>query len=162
MSELFRVYLRIGGPFHRALLPQLYELVAAEDLESLLEEKPTQEDFLYPERLTNDDGFLEFVTESANWGTLPDLEKFLRDRGVGYDKQIDTKYEYDATLVQSRPGSAPVRQLTDVNGDPVVHKEDLEPIVLDLQADRPQEALEKLQNLIGLPVPDLTPFTLIG
>ena len=44
----------------------------------------------------NDDGHLHLYDDDRAWGEFADLEEFLREHKIPYDRQTASRYEYDA------------------------------------------------------------------
>jgi len=138
MAERMAAAIEIGGPLLAHLVPELIARIQAEGLVVGWEEVPfrptTAAELL---DLTGDDaapGTLLLVDREATWGQFEALEAFLVRHGIAFDHRTEAKYEYDAAIVQFRPGmSAPYVRATNQAHEPVVAVSSLEPVRQALQ-----------------------------
>lgn len=85
-------------------------------------------------REANDDGHLHLYDDDRAWGEFDDLEEFLREHKIPYDRQTASKYEYDAEKAIYRPGMGLEVVLTNGSGNPVVEIVALQSVVKSLRA----------------------------
>jgi hypothetical protein len=76
----------------------------------------------------NDDGHLHLYDDERSWGEFEDLEEFLREHKIPYDRQTASKYEYDAEKAVYRPGTGLEVVPTNGAGNPVVEIVALQPV----------------------------------
>ena len=124
----------------------------------------------------NDDGHLHLYDDDRAWGEYDDLEEFLRQHKVPYERQTASRYEYDGEIARYRPGIGLEVAITTASGDPIVEIASLQPVVKSLRAlfthaksgksDKASvlRRVERLQKLLlsKLPrdMPPLEPFTI--
>ena len=81
-----------------------------------------------------DDGLLRLSNDEAAYGMFEELEDFLVEHGIAFDRRSDAKFEFDAENVSFRPGmKKPVVCLANQNGQPMVPYNDLKPLVGSLR-----------------------------
>jgi hypothetical protein len=51
---------------------------------------------------------LSLCADEVAWGVFPELEAFLEEQGISYDRFHEAKYEIEATVKQFRPGRGAV------------------------------------------------------
>jgi hypothetical protein len=108
MADRFPTVIRLGGEVSRALLPDLIAAINSEDLEAnygVPLPRIKREEQLH-EYLEPNSGALVFYDENRAWGGFDDLEEFLFERSIPFDRQHAGRYEYSGELVQFRPGMA--------------------------------------------------------
>jgi len=105
MADRFTTGIRIGGKVKRALIPGLIQAINAEQLQQewgkALPEIAT-EDQLLSHR--NEKGALWFCNEEQAWGRFEELEEFLVEKGIQFDREHGPRYETDGELALFRPG----------------------------------------------------------
>ena len=126
--------------------------------------------------VANDNGHLHLYDDDRAWGEFADLEEFLRDHKIPYDRQTASRYEYDAEEAIYRPGIGLEVNPTMGSGNPIVEVASLQPVVRSLGAIckhakskratkvsvlRRTERLQKLlQSKLPREMPPLEPFTI--
>ena len=104
MADRFPTQIRIGGQVNRAIIPELLGAINAEGLQSdwgsCLPDITSEEQLL--EHM--EDGHLTFRDEERAWGEFADLEQFLVENGIPFNRSHCPRYEYDGELVQFRTG----------------------------------------------------------
>ena len=126
----------------------------------------------------NDEGHLHLYDDDRVWGEFADLEEFLREHKIPYDRQTASRYEYDAEEAIYRPGIGLEVTPTTGSGNPVVEAASLQPVVRSvellckhLKSGKGDKAsvlrrAERLQRLLQskLPreMPPLEPFLIAG
>lgn len=125
-----------------------------------------------------DGDYLCLYDDERAWGEFDDLEEFLRDHEVPYDRLTDGKYEYDPEIAKYRPGLGLSVIMTNKAGNPVVEVASLQPVLKAIDAlfdylanndgvtDAVNGYLQGIEYLAkgALPpdVPPLEPFTIEG
>jgi hypothetical protein len=179
MSEHIAAEIRIGGRMPASLVPALCQSIAHEAVALDWGEgrfsPTTKEDLL--EAREDRDGvlLLRLYDTEASWGQFEQLEHFLRDHGIPYDRLSDPKYEYMGQLAMFRSGTDPLELPTDPQHRPIVLADELEPVVTSLsQSIRHMEggdvqralevatqAQELLQKSLPPAVPPLPAFDIV-
>ena len=124
----------------------------------------------------NDDGHLHLYDDERAWGEYADLEEFLREHKIPYDRQTASRYECEAEEAIYRPGIGLKVNITTGSGNPVVEITALQPVVKSLRAlcthaksgksnkTSVLRRIERLQKLLLLKLPrempSLEPFTI--
>jgi hypothetical protein len=152
MSDHFPALIEIGGPIPRDVVPELLKRVKAEGLrwnwcDDALQASTPEE--LLAELKQHDSEVLSVGDDEAAGGQFEDLERFLVQHGIAFDRQCNAKYEYDGLLVQFRPGmDEPAENLATQDGDPTLRLDALRPIQRLLRKGKGREALAKLDELL--------------
>ncbi len=164
MSDRFPGLIEIGGPLSRGLVPELLARVQAKTLRwDWCEDavQATTPDELVDELRQHDCSVLSAGDDEACGGCFPDLEDFLVEHGIAFNRRSDAKYEYDGELVYFRPGMQEpgwIRATQD--GEPVVLLDDLQNVRPLLRQGDHQQALAKLDELLDA-IPPLPPLTIV-
>jgi hypothetical protein len=120
MADRMAAEIWIGGTVPRSLLDEF----PISDLRLDWDEQPidaTSEEGILSAR--DERGLLHFADCEAAWGEFQELEDWLRENGIPFERRSCGKYEYDPCLVQFRPDlpDKPDRYtLTTQEGGPVV------------------------------------------
>ena len=126
MADRMAAEIWIGGKLSRSLLDEF----PISDLRLDWDETPfdsTSEQGILSAR--DESGLLHFADCEAAWGEFEELEGWLREHGIPFQRQTSGKYEYDPYFVEFRPDLAgkPDRYaLTTQDGAPVVCREEIE------------------------------------
>ena len=126
MADRMAAEIWIGGKLSRSLLDEF----PISDLRLDWDETPiasTSEDGILSAR--DESGLLHFADCEAAWGEFEELEGWLREHGIPFQRQTSGKYEYDPCFVEFRPDlpRKPDRYtLTTQNGAPVISREEIE------------------------------------
>jgi hypothetical protein len=113
---------------------------------------------------------LQLYDDDACWGEFADLEKFLIEQGIAFDRHHEAKFDINARLTQFRPESGRHDFNTSVEGHVVVPLRDVQYLRDDLHQVRDllqkkrfgqaehklQEALDSLAGRVKEPAPPLT------
>lgn len=91
--------INIGGRVTRGQWNRMVELEGYLDKLDPATGKTTEEDTVYLS-----DGSVTVNDGCASWGHFDELESYLREQGIPYDRQSDAAYEYDAQEASFRPG----------------------------------------------------------
>ena len=77
----------------------------------------------------DESGHLFLVDDQASFGMFEDLEGFLVDNGIPFDRHTDTKHEFDAENVRFRPGmKRPARVSSNSLGDDLMDVDKVRPV----------------------------------
>ena len=139
MAERFPTQIHIGGKVERAIIPALIDAINTEELQSDwgigLPVLRSDKELL--ERL--EDGHLSFFHEERAWGEFPDLEQFLVENDIPFNRSHSPRYEYDGELAQFRTGmQAPATAA--VNDSEVI-------VISAPEIQRIREILKNAQNM---------------
>jgi hypothetical protein len=84
-------------------------------------------------RALDGNGHLFLVDDEARYGTFEELEDFLCEHGIPYDRHSDARFEWDAENVKFRPGmDRPLETPSNGNGDELLRADGIRPIVKEL------------------------------
>lgn len=158
MADRFPANIIIGGPVPRSCLDELFTLLndLEEEYNSFCFELATEEDLL---KALNDDGLFKGFRAEASYGCFYDLEAFLQEHKISYDRYSDPYYEYAGQQVKHRPDlKEPHICEADSEGEPYLSLSVLKPL-LDKETGEAAD-LERLRYLLGLHIPALSPVTI--
>jgi hypothetical protein len=96
-----------------------------------------------------DGDHLRFYDDEATWGEFADLEEFLQEHGIPFNRYSDGKYEYDCVLKKFRPGIGVSVCTTTKAGIPVVEAESIKSVQRALNR-LPTEFKKKGLSMAGL------------
>ena len=180
MSETIAAEIRVGGKVALSLVPDLCQRIAQEGVALDWGEgqfSPTTKEDLLEAREDRDGAILLCLyDDQARFGEFAELETFLREQSVSFDRLSEAKYEYAAQIVSFRPDTGLVELPTDPQHRPIVLAEDLEPLGMSLsrlirqieQADVPKalraakRADRSLKRLLPPKLPPLEPFEIVA
>ena len=170
MAEHFPGAIQIGGAVSRRLAPDLAQAIT--DVGALAEAEAapavlhTAEDLVAA--LDPENHVLRLYDHQASYGAFFNLETWLRDHGIPYDRQSDARYEYDGQAVSFRAGIGLVERTATQDGAATVPVEELRPVHEELRAalaeptaETVKAAIDALDKVIGPDIPSLPPFTFI-
>ena len=165
MSDRIATEIRIGGQVKRDLVPALLEAIEREGLEAdwdvAMPRLGTEEDL---SKHLSKDGVLRFCASYAVWGSLPDLETFLVENGIAFDRHHGPYADYSGETRRYRPGvKEPIAYLADDGGNFLIEATAVKDVRHCLKSTRGKRgvrgALRKLDRLLaGTDIPDLAPF----
>jgi hypothetical protein len=100
---------------------------------------------------------------SATGGMFDELEKFLQQHGIAFDRRSDPfGGEYDGEQVSFRPADGTRRFVTDTDGHILVPQETAKHVLALIAAGDGAAAAEMLGAAAGLDVPALAAFAIEG
>lgn len=169
MAEYISAAIHIGGPVSRAL---------AADLAAVIIESGAMPEFNLPgspgtaewlEAAVNPtSGVLDLCHHEARWGCFEELEAWLVEHGIPFDRHRDAKYEFDGTLTSFRPTLGTVERTATQDGDPTVRLVEVERVRELLRAalterspEKVRGALTALDEAMGPEIPPLDPFVIV-
>jgi hypothetical protein len=126
MADRMAAEIWIGGKLPRRLLDEF----PISDLRLDWDETPfdsTSERGILSAR--DESGLLHFADCEAAWGEFQELEGWLRENDIPFQRQSSGKYEYDPCFVEFRPdlpGKPDRYTLTTESGVPVIGREEIE------------------------------------
>lgn len=99
--------------------------------------------------------------ERVRYGQFSELELFLEQHRIPFDRASEGTCEYDPDFVQYRPGmSCPRTFITNRSRQPVVERREVQAILAMFERGRTRMVLTALQKLVGKDVPPLPPFAI--
>jgi hypothetical protein len=132
MSERMAAEIRIGGPIPDNLVPELCQTIqrACVGLECGCGDfSPKTADDLLNARV-DDYGYgpllLILYDDDAKWGEFEELEIFLGDSDIAYDRFSEGTHDCSPEISQFRPGQGLITQKTDPAYAPVVSTKNLD------------------------------------
>ena len=159
MADRFPASITIGGRIPRRLLYELAGVIATQGVcadwgDRYLEKAEIARDI---RKAAEKGETVRFVNDQAVCGEFDDLESWLTDHGIDFDRHNDARYEYDSQNVYGRGCKSTVVFNSNQNGATLVYVEDIRG-VLDDRA-KPEQKLARIAKLIELP-PALGPIVL--
>jgi hypothetical protein len=83
----------------------------------------------------DENGLLHFADYEIAWGEFQELEGWLREHALPFQRRSSGKYSYDPCFVEFRPdlpGKPDRDTLTTQDGSPVIYRAEIEQIVQDM------------------------------
>jgi hypothetical protein len=166
MADSMPAEIHIGGPVPAGLVDHLIATIKEEgiylDWEGTSFDAETAADLLALAKDGGEPAVLRLMDAEAVCGEFDDLESFLVKHGVGFDRWSDARFEYDAELVQFRPGMAePHRCTTNSNGEPLVPLSLLKPVDRALRHGHVNWAIQLLRRALAPEIPELEPLHVV-
>jgi hypothetical protein len=168
MAERFPTEISIGGTIKKEQIQALIDQINSEDLQhnwgSYCDRIETEEDLL---KHKNDEGILWFCTESQVWGEFPDLEAFLVEQNISFNRHHSPRYEYHGELLQFRAGmETPSIATADSDLVLMVDVSVVAGIRDKMRADKSAvgitDSLKELDALcVDFDIPELPPFEIV-
>ena len=162
MADFFWGEIEIGGPVPRSLVPRLLEF-AQEPATGYTPDELTTANL--PKLFKEFDatkGYLHLEDPEARYGQFEELETFLLEANIGYNRRSDGKYEFTPEEARFRPGmDGPTFRLLSHEQAPLVSLHGVEEARLLLEAGQSSEALSKLREVVGPEVPELPPLEIV-
>lgn len=142
MGEYFPAVIRIGGPmdweqFRTAI--ESMNITVAKNPDAVPDEHEGDiwtDNILYSSAAKGGGRHFIFADSQASYGQFTDLEDFLQDEGISFDRHSDAHYEYDGEIRYWRPGMVTADSIPATQGGDALIRVDL---LTDL--------IEKLGNL---------------
>lgn len=147
MAETFPTGIRIGGTVTKSQL----EIIKERFKESSLRDA---------EFNVHDDHIYAFDC-FATWGEFPELEEFLKENRIPFDRHTEARYEYNGTVTYFRPeiSSEPFVFPADQSGDPYILWETLKQALEESKSL--EELKEKIKDHVPINVPPLPPLQVV-
>jgi hypothetical protein len=129
MADYMPGEILIGGPIRADLVPSLCQAITAQGVARDWNDADffpeSGEELLAAREDIQGVLLLHLCDVEASFGQFAELETFLEEHGISFRRRSDAKYEFDAELVEFRPGIGQVRFLTNASGKPFVPLADL-------------------------------------
>ena len=149
MSDRFYASLEIGGPISGDLVPALAAQIS-------------NAGFLFPgeslEQHINDDGLLAVEDEQAPYGEFPELEGWLQEHGIEFNRHSSGYFDLLPEWVSFRRGQGRIVHLLDGQGDQVISHQDVARALAECNTLAALQAA--LTELLGPTVPPLQPINI--
>jgi hypothetical protein len=160
MSDRIPARILIGGPIPASLATDLAQAITEEQAFLNYDEPAfspkTEADLLGAVR----DGHLALVNPEASWGLFNTLERFLCTHRIAFDRYTEGKYEYNAEIVQFRPGMRhPESFLATQDAKIVVPVSEIIAALRRLERGSIKAAIRQLKKAIGKQIPPLEPLS---
>ena len=152
MSDRFPTQIRIGGAVKREVIPSLIDAINTEGLQDIwgntLPTIKSEESLL--EHV--EEGHLIFRDDDRSWGEFPELEEFLVEKKIAFNRYHSPRYETSGELVQFRPGmDAPVSALANDSAVILIEAQDVQRIRDMLRtSDWPEDTVKIMKELDDL------------
>jgi len=149
VSDRYHASIEIGGPVSADLIPALEALISNAGLISL-------DDDL--ELYIDEDGLLVLEDKQAPYGEFPELEEWLVEHGIAFDRHASGYFDLLPEWISFRPGQGRLLHLLDGEGDEVIsHRGVQQALANSTSLPALQAALTKV---LGPEVPPLNPINL--
>jgi hypothetical protein len=156
MAEYMWAKIKIGGNISLPILSDLVEKfgIAAPSLEEAASAS-----------------YIEIESMEARWGQFEEMEDFLEEQSVAFDRLSDGRYEYSPELRRFRPpvissdGSLAQTPrdstfLCDHDNRPMILLQDIHKALTETKTR--EELAARLTDLCGLEIPTLLPLTIVS
>ncbi len=167
MADYVPAWIEIGGQIPRELVPELLACIQREVLcddfgGSKITATSADELFVLAQDEEGNPSTLKLYDEGAHNGQFDQLESFLEQRGVAFDRHSDAGDEFSSELLRFRPGwSAPTTTLKDALGREMIPTEYVLEALQMLRAGKSDEAIKHLAELANECVPPLEPLSFL-
>lgn len=160
MADYFPAEIHIGGPIPRAALDDLIEAILAEgvSLHDYGGPGPTREEL---DEALREGAAVDLYDDQACYGQFEDLEAFLVNHGIHFDRHGDAHCEFNAENVHYRGSREPLIMLADQSGNSLVRCQEVLEILDGLAGDKTK--LKAIRDLAAPPhATPLKPIQFIG
>jgi hypothetical protein len=149
MSDRFPAQIDIGGPVPKALRSQLIQAMAAENaiLDNWDGSRATAE---LLEQTIKDGQILSLYNAQASYGKFHELEAFLVEQSIHFDRRSEAYREYNAEAVFYRGCEEPLVLPADQNGGIMLYSDSVSEILDDPALDDPAK-IAALRCLVAPP-----------
>jgi len=135
MADCFPGEVTIGGKVPSALLEEFLGAVASAGASAGDYGDPPFDGRTAEELLDalDGNGHLRLVDAEARYGQFEELEGFLQEHGIPFDRHSDARHEFDAVKVMFRPGMERPAEVASNNvGDALADADELRPVAREL------------------------------
>ncbi len=174
MADRMPAEIWIGGKLPRSLLDEFPISDMRLDWDATPFDASSEEGIL---SARDESGLLHLAECEAAWGEFQELEDWLREHAIPFQRQSSGKYEYDPCFVEFRPdllGKPDRYTLTTQEGAPIICREEIEEAIESMARlvdDKRQPAAKRLQawertyrrliRSIPPKLPPLPPFEIV-
>jgi len=146
MSDHFPGEITIGGGIPRRLLDELAGMIASEgvglDWQYTLDKAAVKAAI---EAAADRGETVRFTDDEACCGQFEDLENWLTNHGIDFDRHSDARYEYDGENAHGRGRKRPVVTNSDQSGKDLIGTEEVRKVLASqAPADRKLARITKL------------------
>lgn len=145
MSDRFWAHISIGGPIPDNLIPELHEQL---ENAGLVNQDDELADFV------DDRDLLSFTDDEACYGCFADLEEWLRENEIEFNRQSDGCYDCSPEIILWRKGIGTVCRILDHDGHHVVHADEVRGLLSMCDIG---SIILKVREILGQDVPKLNP-----
>ena len=149
MSDRFHASLKIGGPVSKGLIPALADQLANAGL--LFTDA-------FPAQHIDEDGLLVLEDEQAPYGEFPELETWLEEHDIEFDRHSSGYFDLLPEWVCFRRGQGRIVHLLDGGGDEIISHRDIRHALAEATTLPALQA--SITRLLGPEVPPLKPINL--
>ncbi len=149
MADHFPAEIHIGGPIPRDILDELVkEIVATEaSLKGYTEDTVTDES---ARKAFQEGKIIDLYDDQARYGSFEELENFLIEHEIHFDRHHDSYCEYSAENVYCRGNQEILNRPSNQNGDVLIRRDDIMSILNNNALDNSGK-LEALAQLAEPP-----------
>lgn len=150
MAERFATQITIGGALRRCHVRRFLEHIAAEEVSIEWGDAHFEPNTVEELQGALHEGRLRLCDDQRSWGEFADMEAVCRRLRLGYTRWTEGRYEYDAELVEWRPGMRKpcVRRCSNGQaGATYVASTEIQKAIDHLAAGRTPRALRLLKRL---------------
>lgn len=168
MSDRWAASISIGGRVPLAVARDLLDVITEEGVSLDYGEMawaPQEVDDLMEK---SEGGSLTLCNDEAKWGEFRDLEIFLTNNKIAFDRSSSGYYEYAPEIVQYRPEMGAPSWITDTEGRKLVDRDSVKNAIgligpyPSVSANSPESAFVKaMDEALGPDVEDLKPFEIV-
>jgi len=168
MADYVPAWIEIGGPIPRQIIPELIDCIEGDCLSDDYGAKPIEpksaEDLLELAIDENGDpGTLKLYHEEAHNGEFDELEEFLEEHSIGFDRHGDGGGDFSPEIKRYRAGwLAPTITFLDGAGQELIPSFDVGEGLKLLRAGKTAEAIGHFAALTNEGVPALQPLEFVG
>lgn len=162
--------IRIGGPIRHDLADQLVDVISESEVgldwcgEAFIPGTSAE-----LAAAVGPDGVLCLVDAERIAGVFVDLEEFLSEHGIAFDRASEAIGDLDGEYVRYRPETGYTSGLADQTGEPVIVAAEVECARVLLRGALEQQspelvrqALAAIDRIVGPAVPALAPFVIVS
>lgn len=162
MSERYAASIRIGGQIKQSDLATLLDAITKASICHEWGEPPFEPKSAQDLAGALRDGHLFLCDDQTRYGEFPELETACRALGLSYSRWCEGYCEYDAEIVDWRPGmnESVCRPGSNSSNATFVPAEEVRKALAHLQSNHIGRARELLHKLCP-DIPELPPFTIV-
>lgn len=161
MADYFWGEIEIGGPVPLSLVEGLLGEIGRVDRDRDGNPFTATDPATLLEQLDETTGYLRLTNEQARYGQFEELEEFLREHGIAYDRRSFGKYEFTPEEALFRPDMGLVVRLMTHDDAPVADWQEVDEARQLLESGQTEAALAKLREALGPEVPKLARFEIV-
>lgn len=162
MSERYAANIKIGGQISKRRVPRLLKTICAASISHDWGEPPFEPQSAEELSTAIRDGHLFLCDDQTRYGEFPELEAACRKLSLSYTRWCEGYCEYDAELVDWRPGMPePLCRIGSNSSNAIfIPADEVRKALKHLESNHIGRARELLRKLCP-DIPDLPPFTVV-